>query len=389
MGNFSKNPKIVLQEALEKGYSSVRFQQGKPLLDRELNLLADLANPQRLAEHHLGNGVPADSNGFLISGLDVANNDFTIGAGRCLVGGYEIALTVNTTYKTQPHTENVSTLPSGVSNVYLRVFQSKATGAQDADLNNSGVGDVGFETAIREKTEWEVLVTTAVISTSDHFLLAEINTNTATVVDRRRTGLTVASIRDEIALSRGSFSQLSSRLDVSLAIDGTLKTDSVGNLQIANNAVNTNKIADNSVSTNKIVDNAITAAKILDGSVGAAELANSSVTNAKIADNAVTTAKILDGSVSIKKLKTRFYWDATTTIAANGRAGFNTIAVPLTTPRGAVLLIKAYSTTNGARFEWKEESSTSGGWINQVVWFQNLSNIPIEVKFKIYELLEN
>lgn len=382
MGNYSKDPKIVLQEALEKGYSRIRFQQGKPILERELNLLGDLANPKRLAEHHLGNGVPADSNGFLISGLDVANNDFTIEAGRCLVGGYELVLTANTTYKAQHHTENVSTLPSGTSNVYLRVFQSEVTGVLDADLNNSGAGDVGFETAVREKIEWEVLVTAAVINAHDHLLLAEIDTSTATLVDRRRTGLTVAAIRDELILAHGSFNQLSSRLDVSLAADGTLKTGSVGNSQIVNNAVNTNKIADNSVATNKITDNAVTAAKILDGSVGTAELAN----------NAVTSTKILDGSVSIKKLKTRLSWDATTTIAANGRMGFNTIAVPLPSPRGAALLIKAYSTTNGARFEWKEESNTGGPppfWINQTVFFQNLSNIPIVVKFKIYEILED
>jgi len=38
---------------------AVRFQQGRPALDRELNLAADLASPQRLAARYLGNGLPA------------------------------------------------------------------------------------------------------------------------------------------------------------------------------------------------------------------------------------------------------------------------------------------------------------------------------------------
>src|SRR5581483_10195447 len=122
-----------------KGYSRVLFQQGLPVLDRELNLAGDLANPQRLAEHYLGNGVPADSaNAFRVSNLDVANNNFTIEAGRCLVGGGEVRLAANTTFKAQPHPPNPAVLPAGASNVYLRVFRSEVTGAQDSDLLNGG-----------------------------------------------------------------------------------------------------------------------------------------------------------------------------------------------------------------------------------------------------------
>lgn len=223
MGNFSQDPKDVLQDALRKGYTRVRFQQGKPLLDRELNLLGDLASPQRLVAHYFGNGVPDDSNSFRISGLNVAQNDFdfTIEAGRCLVGGYEVVLGANTTYKTQPHTENVTiSLPSETSNVYLRVFSSEITGAEDPSLLNSG--DVGFETAVREKVEWEVLVTSAEITTPDHFLLATLDKNT--VEDRRRTVLALATIRDKLFTQRTMGSFCFSEVDANGA-KRTIKTD--------------------------------------------------------------------------------------------------------------------------------------------------------------------
>jgi hypothetical protein len=64
MHSFSKDPKQVLLDANTKGYSRVRFQQGKPLLDRELNLLGDLAHPARIAEPYIGSGVPAAAMGL-------------------------------------------------------------------------------------------------------------------------------------------------------------------------------------------------------------------------------------------------------------------------------------------------------------------------------------
>ncbi|MBU0960189.1 MAG: hypothetical protein KKH60_01580 [Proteobacteria bacterium] len=191
-----------------------------------------------------------------------------------------------------------------------------------------------------------------------------------------------------------------------------LANGSVTNSKLADNAVNAAKIAEesvgaaalakNAVTTDKIIDNAVTADKIAKGQVSASELANGSVINSKLANNAVNAAKILSGSVgtaelandsvTVQKLKTHLYWDSTTSIAANAERGFNCLAVSLDKPRGASLLIYAYSTTNGARFEWREQSTTGGSppyWINQGVYFRNLSNITISVRFKIYEILEN
>ncbi len=353
MGNFSKDPQTAVQEALTKGYSQVLFQQGKPVLDRELNLLGDLASPQRLAEHHIGNGVPAGSNGFRLSGLNVAASDFTIEAGRCLVAGQEVVLAANTTYKTQPHPEHVAPFPGGTSNVYLRVFRSEVTGAQDTDLNNTGAGDVGFETAVREKVEWEVLVTALTITTPDHFLLATINTTTNTVRDFRRN-LTVAAIQDEIALARGNTNQLNDRLNVSLAADGTLKPNVVGNAQLA--------------------------------------------------DGAITQPKVAPGTISLKEMKATVAAEGTTgTIAANGSVIIPIPPIPIfpaALPAGFytlnVSIVNQPALNTTFRVSWQEEFVVSRFNLGNLPittvgrqWrITNLTAVPVNVAFKIYRIDE-
>jgi hypothetical protein len=190
MGNYSSDPNTTLQSALDRGYTRVRFQQGKPILDRELNLVADLAGTERLAQQYVGDGVPSGSLGFQITGLNVAGNDFNIMAGHCLVGGREAVLAQATTYKGQPNKAKVQPLPAGASNVYLHVFTTEIAAAQDPALTNSA--DVGFETAIREKTDWEVLVSAAPINAPGHMLLAIIDTGANSIADKRRVGLTVS-----------------------------------------------------------------------------------------------------------------------------------------------------------------------------------------------------
>ena len=310
MGDFSRDPKTVLQEALTHGYSRVRFQQGRPLLDRELNLLGDLASPQRFAQSSFGNGIRGDGNDFLITNLNVPGNDFTITAGTCLVDGEEVVLAANTTYRNQPRTGNVANLPAGASNVYLKISRSETSGASDAALLNPL--DVGSETSLREQVEWEVLVTTQTINTSDHLLLASINTVGPTVTDKRRRGLNVSAIRDELTSARGSAVQLSARLDTSLDPAGALQANVVGNSQIADNtigptklanaAVVNAKIADNAVSTQKIANNAVTSNQIAPNAVTATQLANNAVATQKIANNAVTSNQLADGAVVETKI---------------------------------------------------------------------------------------
>lgn len=223
---------------------------------------------------------------------------------------------------------------------------------------------------------------------------------------------------------------------------------SVGNAELANNAVTQKKIADNAVDAAKILngsvgnaelaDNAVTANKIKNGTVGNAELADNAVTQAKIADNAVNAAKIQNGSigtaelakdavtadkikeksVSVQKLKVETKNEGTITINAKGARRYsisskenifltnpnpsipNLVTKDKPQPRVTLFSVYAYSTTVGATFEWNEYARTyvSRGIINplplpsrvyeQGVQFNNLSDKKIEIKFTIYTLSE-
>jgi hypothetical protein len=241
MGNFSRSPQAELTSALALDYSRVRFQQGKPALDRELNLAADLASPQRLAAQYVGSGIAGSGNDFRITNLNVGGNDFAIGAGRCLVNGLEAVLRADTTYATQPNRANVAPLPAGSSNVYLRVFEREVTSAEDPALANAG--DVTFETAVRNKVEWEVVVSVPQITTPDVMLLAVITTAPPAIVDQRRLNVSVGAARDELMNARGASQTLATRLSAALAPNGALLANAVGTAQIAAQAVTQDKIA--------------------------------------------------------------------------------------------------------------------------------------------------
>jgi hypothetical protein len=309
--SFSRDPNVVLQDALQKGYSRVRFQQGKPVLDRELNLAADLASAERIAQGYIGDGVADTGFGFLIIGLNVGANDFTIKAGRALVGGREVVLAADTTYKNQPNKSNVAPLPAGISSVSLRAFTRTVTEAQDATLGNAGASDVGSVTSIREMVDWEVVVTPGNNVPAGNFRLSTIDAGASTVTDRRRTGLNTAALRDEIADARGPLTRLADRLSTSLDTNGALKPNTVGGAQIADNAVSTNKLADLNVTTNKIADLNVTNTKL---SVLAVE-------ESKIANQAISKRTIRDNAVSIAGLSKTLVADAQFSLPASPGAG--------------------------------------------------------------------
>lgn len=240
MGNYSRDPGVALGEALDRDYVRVRFQQGKPALDRELNLAADLAAPARLAGY-LGAGIAGAGTDFAISGLDVAQNDFAIAPGRCLVNGLEAVLRAPVTYRTQPNLSGVGALPAGASNVYLRVREREVTSAEDPLLANPG--DVAFETAVRTKVDWDVVVSQVAVKQPTHFLLAVINTAPPSVEDRRLLGHNLALTAGELHEARGTAATLAGRLGVAHAPGGALAQNVVGTAQLLALAVTQPKVA--------------------------------------------------------------------------------------------------------------------------------------------------
>jgi uncharacterized low-complexity protein len=283
------------------------------------------------------------------------------------------------------------------SNTYVYLSISYQEVFDEADHYTSGGVDDYTRTTERPKIERSENVPDPLPGNGSLITLARVHLDGSGNVDAGIDNTMRKSAGSKIAPGAVSTNELANNAVTAAKI----ANGQVGASELANGSVTNTKLASNAVTAAKIANNSVTAAKIANGQVGASELANGSVTNAKLANNAVNAAKIADGSVgaaelandsvSAQKLKTKLCWDSTTSIGANGERGFNCLAVPLTKPRGASLLIYAYSTTNKAKFEWREQSTTGGPspyWINQTVFFHNLTNITISIKFKIYEILE-
>jgi len=374
MGNYSQDPQVALQNALSKAYTRVRFQQGKPVLDRELNLATDLANPQRLAQTYIGNGTPAGDNGFAISALNVAGNEFAISAGRALVNGQEIALAANTTYKTQPNQSHVANLPAGVSNVYLHALPAEVNSAQDADLGNPG--DVHAETALREKLGWEVVVSAAAVNAPDFYLLAVINTVGAVVQDLRRLGLSAAAVRDEVAAARGSAADLGTRLGASLTASGALAANSVGTAQLV----------DGNIQTGKIAAAAVTEPLLATAAVSNRALANAAVTIAKM-----TQTVVFNGQVSVPAAPAAGQLGTTVVnLLQSEDPAFLLVSVHFDGPRPVLTAAQIFNQT----FTWKMQTNLvkPGGQTafqhNYAVVIENPATTAISVTCKVYRLNE-
>lgn len=374
MGNYSQDPQAALQNAIGKSYTRVRFQQGKPVLDRELNLASDLANPQGLARTYIGNGTPAGDNGFAVSAVNLAGNDFTISAGRALVNGQEIVLANNTTYQTQPTLTHVGNLPSGVSNVYLHALPTEITSAQDPDLGNPN--DVHSETAVREKLGWEVVVSVAAVNAPDFYLLAVINTVGPAVQDRRRLGLSTAAVRDEVGLARGSAPDLSTRLVASLAANGTLAANTVGTAQIV----------DGNVVTGKIAAGAVTEPLLASAAVSNRALANASVTVAKMTQTIVFNGQVaVPAALGAGQLGT-----AVINLLQIEDPAFLLVSVHFDGPRPVLTAAQLFNQS----FTWKMLTNLvkPGGQLtyqhNYSVVIENPATTPISVTCKAYRLNE-
>ena len=161
MSDYSKSPLDLLIANQQKGYIGLHIEQGVPLLDRDLNLLHDLisATVRSVITRYIGNGIAAGADGFAVQALTAPQNvqDFRIaagspGGGTCLVGGIEVRIPADITYKSQAGVPALTTPTNAqpdprIDVVFLDVFINEIDGTTDPDLSNSI--DVGMETSVR------------------------------------------------------------------------------------------------------------------------------------------------------------------------------------------------------------------------------------------------
>jgi hypothetical protein len=158
--SFSTDPDTYLRDALNKGYVGARIEQGVPVLDRDLNLLADLplAMLRTLTADFIGDGVREGNDAFLVVAAD-ADNDFEItGPGVLVVDGLQIRIPAPLRYSAQSTTP--LTTPVGVREdlVYLDVLTEPTLVDQTDDTDLENRSDVGQQTSVRLMASWQVRV---------------------------------------------------------------------------------------------------------------------------------------------------------------------------------------------------------------------------------------
>ena len=246
-GNFSNDGKDTFDP--EKRYVGVRLQQGVPLLDRDWNELEDIRRYEEamLRRWYIGNGSPDD--GFKISAVKPAANDFKISAGRCLVDGFEaVNEKKDLPYSEQEGVAKLTKPTAGREDlVYLDLWIGEITSREDDDLKNSD--DVNVETCVRHNLEWRVRVAEgnkeyAREEFHHYYDIARIKRKSekdaipnASIQDMRRIGLALHLLKDTFgSLTDNSIVDALHRHSKLVASDGSpdpaLSVDKVGNVGI-------------------------------------------------------------------------------------------------------------------------------------------------------------
>ncbi|MHC4117218.1 MAG: Ig-like domain-containing protein [Planctomycetota bacterium] len=224
-GDFSNNGKDTFDES--KQYIGIRLQQGVPLLDRDWNELEDIRRyfERMLRRRYIGDGTPDDM-GFKITAPKFGNiDDFMIGAGRCMVNGYDVCNEESILFSEQPGNP---TLPDGeVLIVYLAVRVERVDSTDDPDLLNSR--DINLETCVRDRLSWRVCVTeSSKPPPTDAHVLAHIKRAAGSthitggmILDKRRTRLNLSKVVDSAAGWRDRVEALETKVnDVQFDIEG-------------------------------------------------------------------------------------------------------------------------------------------------------------------------
>ncbi len=167
MASFSKEPTEAVRKGREQGYVSVAFEQGVPVLDRDLNLLGALPLEATSAtlDELIGAGADASREGFGISALPSGDeNDFLIATGVLSLPGVSVENRTEMRYSRQdpspppltPFTFATDERARRRDVVYLDAWTEQVGSEIDAALENRG--DVGIETSMRRRSRWRVRV---------------------------------------------------------------------------------------------------------------------------------------------------------------------------------------------------------------------------------------
>lgn len=147
-----------------RGYQGVLHQQGRMVLDADLNEQAatHLHLLRQMACDLIGShGGPGADAGFEI--MMAENGTILIGPGRYYVGGVLVEVSTLTEYRCQPFYSPAADdalsshrlEASGTTAlVYLDIFERTVSAAEDPSLPDPGLG--GSDTALRRQTVWHV-----------------------------------------------------------------------------------------------------------------------------------------------------------------------------------------------------------------------------------------
>jgi Bacterial Ig-like domain (group 1) len=204
-GNFSNGGRDTHDPT--KHYMGLRLQQGVPWMDRDHNEESDIRRyyERMLRANYIGNGVP-DLTGFKITApTSTINNQFVIGAGRCMIGGYDVQNETPILYRDQPGAPSLpNPTQADTFHVYLQAAIVRVDSTMDSALRNQQ--DINFETCLRDKLNWVVQVARAPnLPPANTYLLAIIRRpaganviTQAMIEDTRRTQLNLAQVVDQI-----------------------------------------------------------------------------------------------------------------------------------------------------------------------------------------------
>ena len=181
-GNFSNNPVDAVAAHLANGFVGTHLEVGVPVLDRDLNLLFDLAvgHCRELLARYIGDGVAVGADAFRIQSLGDPSdipppdpNDFAIGGGvvgeigHYLVQGLQVSIDSgsagNYSAQMEPDGSPIAALttpvsPPRVDIVYIDAWLEEVDQDVDPNIDLGNDQDVGVRTSVRLRLRWLVRV---------------------------------------------------------------------------------------------------------------------------------------------------------------------------------------------------------------------------------------